>query len=193
MIDHDRLFKELLTTFFVEFMELFLPDAAAFLQPDSVTFLDKEVFTDVTSGDKHNADLVAHARFRGQEAFFLFHVEHQDSRKNWSPGRMFRYFARFYEKYNLPIYPVVIFSFKSPLYPQPDFHRVEFPGWVVMEFHFRVIQLNRLDWRDFLRRENPVAAALMAKIKMQPGERKRVKYECLRLMATLRIDPARRN
>jgi hypothetical protein len=53
--------------------------------------------------------------------------------------------------------------------------------------------LNRLDWRDFLRRENPVAAALMAKIKMQPGERKRVKYECLRLMATLRIDPARRN
>jgi hypothetical protein len=62
-----------------------------------------------------------------------------------------------------------------------------------MEFHFRVIQLNRLDWRDFLRRENPVAAALMAKIKMQPGERKRVKYECLRLMATLRIDPARRN
>jgi len=27
-IDHDRLFKELLETFFVEFMELFFPEAA---------------------------------------------------------------------------------------------------------------------------------------------------------------------
>ncbi len=26
MIDHDRLFKELLSTFFVEFLELFFPD-----------------------------------------------------------------------------------------------------------------------------------------------------------------------
>ena len=28
-MDHDRLFKELLTTFFVEFLDLFLPDIAA--------------------------------------------------------------------------------------------------------------------------------------------------------------------
>mgnify|MGYP001806258758 CR=1 FL=1 len=29
MIDPDRLFKELLTTFFVEFLELFFPEVAA--------------------------------------------------------------------------------------------------------------------------------------------------------------------
>ena len=46
MIDHDRLFKELLTTFFVEFIELFLPDVAAYLEGDSIEFLDKEVFTE---------------------------------------------------------------------------------------------------------------------------------------------------
>ncbi|WP_394795785.1 hypothetical protein [Armatimonas sp.] len=34
-IDHDRLFKELLTTFFVEFVQGFLPDVAAYLDPDS--------------------------------------------------------------------------------------------------------------------------------------------------------------
>ena len=51
MIDHDRLFKELLTTFFVEFLELFFPEVAAYLEPDSLEFLDKEVFTDVTSGE----------------------------------------------------------------------------------------------------------------------------------------------
>ncbi len=31
-IDHDRLFKELLTTFFVEFVEAFLPDVHAYLE-----------------------------------------------------------------------------------------------------------------------------------------------------------------
>ena len=50
MSEHDQLFKELLTTFFVEFVELFLPEVHAFLDPGSITFLDKEVFTDLTSG-----------------------------------------------------------------------------------------------------------------------------------------------
>ena len=59
MIDHDRLFKELLSTFFVEFLELFAPELAAYLDADSVEFVDKEVFTDITAGSTHLADLVA--------------------------------------------------------------------------------------------------------------------------------------
>ena len=35
MTDHDRLFKELLSTFFVEFLELFLPQVARAIEPDS--------------------------------------------------------------------------------------------------------------------------------------------------------------
>jgi hypothetical protein len=31
--DHDRLFKEVLTTFFLDFLELFLPKVAAFVEP----------------------------------------------------------------------------------------------------------------------------------------------------------------
>jgi hypothetical protein len=38
---------------------------------------------------------------------------------------------------------------------------------------------------------NPVAAALMARMRIAPVERPRVKAECLRLLATLRLDPAR--
>jgi hypothetical protein len=45
-MDHDRLFKELLSIFFVEFVALFLPYAHASLDPASVEFLDKEVFTE---------------------------------------------------------------------------------------------------------------------------------------------------
>jgi hypothetical protein len=53
-MEHDRLFKELLTTFFVEFVYLFLPDMAEYLRRDSLEFLDKEVFTDIASGDRHD-------------------------------------------------------------------------------------------------------------------------------------------
>lgn len=191
MIDHDRLFKELLTVFFLDFVELFLPDAYAYLEPDSVAFLDKELFTDVTAGEQYEADLVVKARVRGQESFFLIHLEHQaQSQANFSQ-RMFRYFARLYEKHELPVYPVALFSYDAPQRPEPISHRVEFPAWVVLEFNYRVIQLNQLRWRDFARHHNPVASALMVRMRMTPRERKQVKFECLRLLATLKLDRAR--
>lgn len=52
MINHDRLLKELLSTFFVEFLDLFLPQVASQIDRNSVQFLPQEVFTDVTSGEK---------------------------------------------------------------------------------------------------------------------------------------------
>jgi hypothetical protein len=45
-IDHDELFKKLLTTFFVEFIELFLPEVAEYLDADGVEFLGQEYFAD---------------------------------------------------------------------------------------------------------------------------------------------------
>jgi flagellar biosynthesis/type III secretory pathway protein FliH len=62
---------------------------------------------------------------------------------------------------------------------------------VVLQFNYTVIQLNQLNWRDFLQQENPTAAALMAKMKIEPSDRRRVKYECLRLLATLKLNPAK--
>lgn len=191
MIDHDRLFKELLSTFFLEFVDMFLPEVSRHLDRDSIAFLDKEVFTDVTSGERHEADLVVRARFRGKESHFLIHVEHQARAESEFGRRLFRYFARLYDRYGLPVYPVVIFSYDAPRRAEPDSHRVEFPGKVVLEFNYDVIQLNRLNWRDYIRHRNPVASALMSKMAMEAQERPRVKLECLRLLATLKLDRAR--
>ncbi len=191
MIDHDRLFKELLRTFFLEFIDLFFPEVGNDLDRQSLVFLDKEVFTDVTEGEKREVDLVVRTRFRGEDSFFLIHVENQATAKAGFSKRMFRYFARLDELHDLPIYPIALFSFDEPFRLESNNRRVEFPGFVVLDFHFRVIQLNRLNWRDFLRQQNPVASALMAKMSMTPEERPRVKLECLRLLASLRLDPAR--
>ncbi|NJK80009.1 MAG: DUF4351 domain-containing protein [Chloroflexaceae bacterium] len=191
MIDHDRLFKELLTTFFIEFLELFVPDVPAYLDRESLAFLDKELFTDVTSGDRYEADLVARAQVRGQESFFLIHLEHQAQPQATFGQRMFRYFARLYEQHNLPVYPIVLFSYDTPQRTEPTVHRVAFPSWTVLEFHYRVIQLQQYDWQVFQGTPNPVASALMAKMRMQPAERPIVKVEALRLLAALGLDAAR--
>jgi hypothetical protein len=68
---------------------------------------------------------------------------------------------------------------------------VEFPDRTVLQFNFASIQLNRLNWRDYLEQQNPVAAALMSKMRIAPADRPKVKAECLRMLATLRLNPAR--
>lgn len=191
MIDHDRLFKELLTTFFVEFLDLFLPQVLVYLETDSLQFLDKEVFTDVTAGDRYEADLIVKVKFRRQESYFLIHVENQAYKQPDFSKRMFRYFSRLYEKFDLPVYPVVVFSYDSPKTPEANLHQVAFPNKVVLQFTYDTIQLNCLNWRDFLHQQNPVATALMAKMNIATAERRQVKFECLRLLATLRLDSAR--
>jgi hypothetical protein len=191
MIDHDRLFKELLSTFFIEFIELFFPDVMTYLEPDSVTFLDKEVFTDVTAGDRYEADLLVQAQFQSQSSYFLIHVENQSYNQADFNKRMFRYFARLHEKYNLPIYPVVVFSYTKPQKAAESTYQIEFPDFRVLEFNYQVVQLNQLNWRDFLNQRNPIASALMAKMQIAPEDRPKVKAECLRLLVTLRLDPAK--
>jgi len=55
MVDHDRLFKELISTLFLEFIDLFFPEVREYIEAGSLDFLDKEIFTDVTSGERHEA------------------------------------------------------------------------------------------------------------------------------------------
>ena len=191
MIDHDRLFKELIQTFFWEFIELFLPEVLEYVSRDNLTFLPEEVFTDVTAGDKRKIDLLAQVKWLGKDSYVLIHVENQAYTQTEFERRMFHYFARLDAKYRLPIYPVVIFSYDEPKRPEKSQYQVTFPNQKILEFNYTAIQLNRLNWRQFLTQPNPVAAALMAKMDFKPSERAKVKLECLRMLATLRLDPAR--
>ena len=185
------MFKEMLTTFFLEFVEAFLPDVAAYLEPESIEFLDKEIITDVTAGKKHEVDLLVKARFRGRDTCFIIHVENQATPQADFPQRMFIYFARLLEKFNLPIYPVVIFSYDAPKRAEPNRFYVTFPGLSVVRFQYKVLQLNRMSWRKFITRPNPAAAALMTKMKIALKDRLRVTREIVRMLATLKLDPAK--
>jgi hypothetical protein len=104
---------------------------------------------------------------------------------------MFYYLARLHQNYVKDIYPIVIFSFDQPFREENDTFKIEFPNRKVLEFRFHAIQLNRLNWRDYIDRSNPIAAALMSKMKIEKGDRPKVKAECLRLLVTLKLDPAK--
>lgn len=142
-------------------------------------------------GEEKIIDLLVEVKQAGENAAFLVHIEAQSSPEPDFSRRMFFYFARLYQKYLQRIYPVAIFSFDQPYREEPCTHIVEFPQRRILEFNFESIQLNRLNWRDFLNHPNPVAAALMSKMRIAAEDRPRVKAQCLRLLATLRLDPAR--
>jgi hypothetical protein len=57
-MDHDGLYKKLLTVFFREFVESFLPGPATYIDPTSIEFLDKETFAGIRSRKKREMDLV---------------------------------------------------------------------------------------------------------------------------------------
>jgi predicted transposase YdaD len=95
-----------------------------------------------------------------------------------------------YLKYRVPVYPIVVFYDKYPAAEQPRVYQVGFPDLPVFEFHYQVVQLNKLDWREFVRQRNPVATALVARMKMAPGERPTAKLEALQVLVGLGLDAA---
>ena len=197
-IDHDQLFKQLISTFFLEFLDLFAPALAANINRDNFEFLAQEYFTDIIEGDRRAMDLVVRINLlrrpnepEAGKVWAIIDCEHQSSSEANFNRRMFFYFSQLHRKYLEPVYPIAIFSFEEPKRQEQDKYQVRLPGLEVLEFNFLKIQLNQLNWRDFLKQQNPVAAALMSKMKIEPKDRAKVKVECLRAIANLKLDPAR--
>jgi hypothetical protein len=191
-IDHDGIFKQLLEEFFVEFLDLFVSDAAQLIDPRSITFLDKEVFHDLFDPDQREADLLAQVRFREQPTTFLIHVEHQAQEDSVLHQRMFRYFAKFHNRYDAPLYPIALCSYLTPHERAPDRYTVSFPEFSVLDFRFRVVQLNQFRWRDYLKHPNPLATALLSRMQVGTRERRAVKAACLAHLAGLPVSAKRR-
>ncbi len=189
-IDHDRLFKELLETFFAEFMELFFPEAARAIDLRQIKFLQQEVFTDVTAGEKRKVDILVETRLKGETGLILVHVEPQAYvQKNFNE-RMFIYFSRLYEKFRRKILPVAVFSYDR-VRDEPDSFELGFPFLDVLNFRFYKLELKKLNWREYVQSDNPVAAALLSKMGFKPEEKVKVKLEFMRMLARMKLDPAR--
>ena len=186
-MDHDRLFKKLLTAFFYEFLELFFPTLADLVdRSQEPEFLDKETYKD----SRRTRDLVVRLRLIDGDALFIAHVEHEAQNSGDFPSRFFTYFTTLWDRYQLPIYPIAVFSYPG-LRIQPQSFTLDFHDLPVLQFRYRTVQLNQLEWSDFVKNPNPLASALMARMKIGKRDRPRVKLECFRLLATLSLDAAK--
>jgi hypothetical protein len=189
MGEHDRNIKRLLRAFFRPFLAAFVPELHRALDSKSVQFLDKELIQ--ARGGRARTklvDLVARVRVRGEPRFVLVHVEHQGRRDKQIGWRLLTYAVWLTEQFGLPVYPILLTTYDQPRAAEPDRFVMEAPGLRVLEFRYRVVQLNRLDWRRFLRLKNPAATALMAKMNIRPEDRVKVKVQILRLLATMQLD-----
>ena len=86
---------------------------------------------------------------------------------------------------------IIVANFKYSKTVAVNNYQINFPDFEVLKFNYQVVQLNQLNWRDFLTRPNPVASALMSKMSIVPEDRPKVKAECLRLLVTLKLNPAK--
>lgn len=188
--DHDGLFKELLQGFFEEFMLLFFPEIYEEIDFAHLSFLDKELVNDINEREKRRVDLVVETRLREEDSLIIVHIEPQASFKKNFNERMFVYFSRLYEKYRKRIIPIAVFSYDDKR-EEPDQFQVAFPFLDVLRFQYLTIELKKLNWRDFIHQNNPVAAALLAKMGYNEKEKVQVKKDFLRMMVRMELDPSR--
>ncbi|ADU92847.1 Rpn family recombination-promoting nuclease/putative transposase [Geobacillus sp. Y412MC52] len=189
-IDHDRLFKELLSTFFEEFVLLFFPRVYEHVDFHHLSFLSEEVLTDVTAGEKHRVNLLIETKLKGEDGLIIVHIEHQSYIQPTFSERMFIYFSRLFQKHRRRILPIAIFSYDA-VRDEPSSFTVEFPFLTVLDFRFLTIELRKLPWREYIRHDNPVAAALLSKMGYNEDEKVEVKKEFLRMLIRLELDEAR--
>lgn len=188
--DHDQLFKELIHTFFAEFLELFFPEVHKYIDFSAIRPLSEKVFTDLLGGESRRADIVIEAKLKGEETILIIHVEPQSYYQTNFHERMYLYFSLLYNKYRKPILPIAVFTYDKNYNEKNEF-TMSFPFFHVLSFQFLTLTLRKLRWRDFIHSNNPVAAALLCKMGFTEEERVEVKKEFLRMLVRMQLDPAR--
>ncbi len=163
-MDHDTLFKWLLKDPVIlrSFFEEFLPDVASYTDFSRLEYLGKETRT--RRGQRRTGDLLVKVRFKKQEAAFLIHIEHEARRGRDIAWRFLEYVILDRRESGLPIYPVLVLA-GSAGPPPPRPLRVEFPDRCVLSFDFPVIDLAKLEARDYVRKENAAALALAVRMR----------------------------
>jgi hypothetical protein len=172
MPDHDELFKELIEELYFELLELFLPhDFVNTLDRTFRVSLDKELPADIGPGKSHRADIVSKVQILPAKIPMLIHIEIESSCSKEFPERMLYYYAGLRKKYKLEVLPIAIFAFTTPRGLQPCMVSSKIADCNILRFEFKRIQLNTLNWRDYLSIKNPVVPALMPLMRYNDSER----------------------
>ena len=188
-IRHDQLFKQLIHTFFSEFLEVFFPEVHHYVDFSAMKPLSEEMFTDLSEGDSRRADIVIEINLKGDDTLIIIHVEPQSYVQSDFNERMYQYFSLLYHKYRKPIVPIAVSSYDEERNERNEFN-FTFPFFHVLSFKFLMLQLRKLNWKQYIKSNNPAAAALLSKMGYTEKEKVQVKREFLRMLVKMELNPA---
>ncbi|PCJ19345.1 MAG: hypothetical protein COB02_08120 [Candidatus Cloacimonadota bacterium] len=187
--EHDTIFKQLLTVFFKEFIDLFLPWFSDKLDFENLEFLDKEIFLyGVSKNEKNYVDLVCKAPMldeNKESKLILIHVEIQSTKDNNMARRMFNYCCQLRLREDLDIIPIVLFAdnFKWKTEVK-NYYDMDYNNKKYLHFEYEQIKLLHLDAKDYLNNPNPLAQALMAKMDLSKVDQKKLKIQIARAISS---------
>ncbi|WP_159887496.1 Rpn family recombination-promoting nuclease/putative transposase [Paenibacillus puerhi] len=192
---HDEAFKKLLQTFFKEFIELFFPELDLLLDHSKTRFLMQELLVDIVGEESRNLDLLLETRYRALDAQILIHFEPQSYKDTEFHERMFIYFSRLFERHRKEhklIIPIAVFTSEETRSEKNSFSMC-IPGHEILQFQFLKVELRNIHWRAFIDSDNPVAAALLAKMGYNKQEKRELRFAYLRMLLRLqkKLDHAR--
>ncbi len=197
--DHDQRFKVLIREFLCEFITLFFPEWARRFDFTRIEWLDKEVFLDPPRGETRNLDLVAKIPVQqvieGQRAgeedswIVLIHIEVEaDDRLTRLRPRMHDYYKGLRDRHHLPVWSLALYLKVGREGVGWDSYEEKIWDRRVLLFEYPYVGLPALDAADYVNRENILAVALAALMRV-PDERRAE----LRAFALQRIGSSQEN
>ncbi|RRJ63491.1 Rpn family recombination-promoting nuclease/putative transposase [Paenibacillus oralis] len=194
-VPHDEAFKKLLQTFFAEFIALFFPELNKLLDHRQTRFLMQEQLVDIVGEESRTLDLLLETKYVATDAYILIHLEPQSYKQPDFHERMFIYFSRLFERHRKEhklIIPIAVFT-GDGMHDEQNSLSMDIPGQGILHFQFLKVELRNHHWRKFVDSNNPVAAALLAKMGYNKGEEKEMRFAYLRMILQLgkKLDDAR--
>ena len=166
---YDSPWKDILESYFEDFMAFFFPQIHAEIDwARGYVFLDQElsqITRDAEIGKKVVDKLVKVWKLTGEETWVLLNVEIQSQEESVLGERVFTYFYRLKDKFNLPIASLVILGDDRNNW-RPSTYSQSLWGCRV-EFEFPIVKLLDYEsqWADLEASRNPFAIVTMAHLK----------------------------
>jgi len=180
-VDHDGLWKNIITELFKEFMEFFAPEL--YKQIDftkEADFLQQELYEKILNKEgRKYADLIVKVRLKnGEEKHILVHIEVQAIGGEEFAERMFRYFYRIYDIFDLKIHAIALLTDATHKTHHDTFH-YSFHG-TNLTYHYNTYNFHGKDPEKLKQSSNPFALAVAAGIyasKSRNDDEKRYEFK----------------
>jgi predicted transposase YdaD len=162
MVTQDALWKSIIVDLFEDMIALFYPDHLQMIDFSTVVFLDTELQSlspNSKSGKKYADKLVKFRLKDGEERWMLIHIEVQGYIDSDFSKRMFTYFYRILDKYDIPVEALAIYSDSSKHFHPRQFSYQAFKTYNHYGFHsYKILDQ---DIENLRKSGNPFALAVL--------------------------------